>query len=132
MRYPFYAYLHTNGELIRKTSVVCEVGTTPEEYFDSPFVKKWWRVTSLEQWHKILDECNKQNASKAFKEGDTVIYVPTHAHGDTTHPDCEHGFVTSVSERTGTVFCKFYNKDGTLRTVANSEGCNPADLVKTS
>jgi len=63
-----------------------------------------------------------------FKKGDTVIYVPTHADGDRNHPDCEHGFVTSTNETF--VLCKFYDKHGRLRTIANSEACRPEDLVK--
>lgn len=31
-----------------------------------------------------------------FKEGDRVLYVPTHAQGDKTHKDCEHGIVFRV------------------------------------
>lgn len=64
-----------------------------------------------------------------FQAGDKIIYVPMHADGDRNHPACEHGVVSSVSEN-GTVFCRFFYPDGTLRTVSNSEGCNPRDLVK--
>jgi hypothetical protein len=37
------------------------------------------------------------SGSKAedFHEGETVLYVPRHAQGDITHPDCEHGVVSS-------------------------------------
>lgn len=38
-----YFYEHVNGEIISKPAFICEVGTTPEEYFDSPFVKRWWK-----------------------------------------------------------------------------------------
>jgi len=34
-------YLHTNGELIWKNAAVF-YNTTPEEYFESDFVKKYW------------------------------------------------------------------------------------------
>jgi hypothetical protein len=64
-----------------------------------------------------------------FEKGDKIIYVPTHANGDKNHPDCELGYVTSVNKN-GVVFCRFFYPDGRLRTVANSEGCDPADLVK--
>jgi hypothetical protein len=64
-----------------------------------------------------------------FKPGDAIIYIPMHANGDRNHPDCEHGYVHKVSERSETVFCKFFFRDGTLRTVSNAEGCNPRDLV---
>ena len=68
------------------------------------------------------------NRTNDFKKGDTVVYIPTHANGDKYHKDCEHGFVTSTTDKT--VFCKFYWKDGSLRNKANSEGCNRRDLVK--
>jgi hypothetical protein len=38
-----YKYEHTNGKIITKPAIVVESGTTPEEYFDSPFVKRWWK-----------------------------------------------------------------------------------------
>lgn len=31
-----------------------------------------------------------------FKIGQHVRYVPYHAHGDTSHPDCENGVVSSI------------------------------------
>jgi hypothetical protein len=40
-----------------------------------------------------------------FAKGDRVAYVPQHAHGDSMHPDCEHGVVSSVRENT--VFVKY-------------------------
>lgn len=66
-----------------------------------------------------------------YIQGDEIIYLPGHADGNIDHPDCERGFVTSI--RNGTVFCRFFAKNGHsdfygLRTVANSEGCNPVDL----
>lgn len=36
-------YLHTNGDLIWKPAGVF-YNTTPSEYFDSPFVVKWWAI----------------------------------------------------------------------------------------
>jgi hypothetical protein len=65
-----------------------------------------------------------------FEKGDKIIYVPLHAEGDINHPDCERGYVTSVS-KIGTVFCRYFYPDGRLRTVANSEGCDPDMLIKT-
>lgn len=62
--------------------------------------------------------------------GDRVIYVPTHAHGDVAHPDCERGTVSSIGE-TGTVFVKFDARvarlgwDGTT-----AEACYADSLVK--
>ena len=33
-----------------------------------------------------------------FLVGDMVKYVPFHAKGDASHPDCEHGIITSMTE----------------------------------
>ena len=30
-----------------------------------------------------------------FREGDKVLYIPNHAHGDPNHKDCERGIVSS-------------------------------------
>ena len=67
----------------------------------------------------------------AFKPGDQIVYIPTHADGDLLHKDCEKGFVTSIVPRTNTVRCRYWSKfhEG-LRTIANSEGCDPSLLVK--
>ena len=35
-----------------------------------------------------LDECH---------EGMPVLYIPPHAQGERTHPDCQRGLVTSIS-----------------------------------
>lgn len=40
MKYWYY-YLHTNGDLISKNPVVVDADP---QYFDSPFVKRWWNV----------------------------------------------------------------------------------------
>jgi len=39
----YYFYEHVNGKIIAKPAFVCEHNTTPYDYFDSPFVKRWWR-----------------------------------------------------------------------------------------
>lgn len=39
-----YYYLHTNGTLISKPVFTVETYTTPEEYFDSDFVVKYWKI----------------------------------------------------------------------------------------
>lgn len=36
-------YRHTNGTLHRKPHFVVMCGGGPEEYFDSSFVRHWWR-----------------------------------------------------------------------------------------
>jgi hypothetical protein len=38
-----YLYRHTDGSLHRKPALVVDSGGGPGEYFDSPFVKHWWR-----------------------------------------------------------------------------------------
>jgi len=58
-----------------------------------------------------------------------VAYVPTHAHGDITHRDVEHGTVSSLN--TKNVFVKFdkqllkFGWEGTT-----SQSCDPRDLVE--
>ena len=51
-----YYYLHTNGSLIKKSAAVCELFTTPQETFDSPFVVKWWRIENHEQYKAMEKE----------------------------------------------------------------------------
>jgi hypothetical protein len=48
MEYPFYIYLHTNGELIYKNAF-CVDSMGAWDYFDSDFVVKWWFVENEEQ-----------------------------------------------------------------------------------
>ncbi len=70
-----------------------------------------------------------------LKTQDQVLYVPSHIdrRGRSAQqlaeevPATQEGFVTSLSRTI--VFCRFYYPDGNLRTVANSEACNFADLV---
>jgi len=52
-------YLHENGELIFK-SAGCFLNMTPMEYFDSPFVVKWWPIP-------------KKSPTESFEEN--VIWV---------------------------------------------------------
>lgn len=54
-----------------------------------------------------------------FKVGQHVRYVPYHAHGDTSHPDCQNGVVSSISEHY--VFVRFKGPNG--------EACKPDQLV---
>ena len=62
-----------------------------------------------------------------MNRGTQIIYVPTHANGDVDHPDCEAGFITSTVE--DAAFCRYWNKDGSLRTVSSSEKTYFSDLV---
>jgi len=61
--------------------------------------------------------------SEVLERGDQVIYVPDHAKGDVTHPDCEKGFVTT--DQGEDAFVRYFSKDmdrsDLLRTKANSE-----------
>lgn len=66
---------------------------------------------------------------RPFKPGDRVIYVPLHAHGERSHPDCEHGKVSSLNERTGDVFVKFDGAVGRLGwDGATAQCCDPESL----
>lgn len=40
--------------------------------------------------------------------GQRVLYVPRHAYGDVTHPDCEQGVL--VGTKQGVLFVRFYNQ----------------------
>jgi hypothetical protein len=57
----------------------------------------------------------------AYKVDDRVIYVPRHAKGDTKHPDCERGVITSLGSGL-IVFVRFGNDN-------NSKGCLENQLV---
>lgn len=71
-----------------------------------------------------------------------VAYVPMHAHGDTNHPDVEHGVVSSVNHKF--VFVKFDGRFefltglksktpritvGVSWSSACSQCCDPSDLI---
>jgi hypothetical protein len=67
-------------------------------------------------------------STETLRSGTQIIYVPDHAEGDADHPDCEHGFVTSV--RGDIAFCRYWSKSHSgLRTVANSEATPIHNLV---
>jgi hypothetical protein len=42
-----------------------------------------------------------------WPEGARVRYVPTHAGGNSAHPDCEEGVVARGSEKRDRVFVRF-------------------------
>lgn len=56
-----------------------------------------------------------------------VMYVPHHAHGDGTHPDCEHGLISSWNIAQTTVFVRYFNRDGSVQS--NAKATNLEDLV---
>jgi hypothetical protein len=58
-----------------------------------------------------------------FRSGDRVLYVPMHAHGDTKHPDCERGVVTSTNSVN--VFVRYGNR-------VQSQATSPSDLIHLS
>lgn len=56
-----------------------------------------------------------------FRAGERVLYVPNHASGDTKHPDCERGVVTSTNEVN--VFVRYAGR-------TQSQATRPDDLLK--
>lgn len=58
-----------------------------------------------------------------IKEDMSVLYIPGHAHGDRTHPDCERGIVSS--KNAVNVFVRYYH-NGVLREAWST---SPEDLV---
>lgn len=64
---------------------------------------------------------NTNKTVSDFKKGQNVKYIPSHADNDTSHPDCEEGQVTSVSDCY--VFVKFNHLN------SNGQACNPKNLI---
>lgn len=61
-QYPYYLYLHANGSLIMKSTFVVEYNSTPQSYFDSPSVIKWWHITlekDLKEVEKYVEQYRK-------------------------------------------------------------------------
>ena len=84
-------------------------------------------MTNVKSLSQILDAdiitlMEEKMEKIEFQIGDQIVYIPQHANGDVTNPDCEYGFVTSTTSTT--VFCRFWQKGkpGYLRNLANSEG----------
>lgn len=61
-----------------------------------------------------------------FKIGDSVRYIPTHAHGDKNHKDCEDGTITSTNERF--VFVRYLTEKEILKITP--QATNEYDLIK--
>ncbi|MCK5607655.1 hypothetical protein KAR91_37570 [Candidatus Pacearchaeota archaeon] len=67
-----------------------------------------------------------------YPPGTQIMYVPSHT--EPYSKFCAYGFIFSYNEMY--VFCRFFNDNNfssvkgyeDLRTVANSEACNPEDL----
>ena len=62
-----------------------------------------------------------------FEKYGRVMYIPLHAYNDTTHPDCEIGFVSSITDKYVFVrFAKQLARLGWERTT--SQACEPESL----
>lgn len=59
-----YYYLHTNGDLIWKPAIVVD---SDPGYFDSPFVKKVWRIDTEDRQTsvEILSEAKKDDITRS-------------------------------------------------------------------
>lgn len=59
--YPYYIFLHTNGNLVSRTRRTVEKdGRNAEEYFSqSETVTKWWKVRSQEEYQQVEEESRK-------------------------------------------------------------------------
>lgn len=64
---------------------------------------------------------------RQLEAGDPIIYIPDHANGDRLHLDCERGNIVTLGDHIA--HCRYYYKDGTLRTTANTEATPIANLV---
>lgn len=51
------------------------------------------------------------------KEGESVIYIPAHAHGNLKHEDCEYGEISSFNDKF--IFVK-YIRNGILQKTAQA------------
>lgn len=70
--------------------------------------------------------------AEQFRHGDRVRYVPSHAHGDPNHPDCETGAVAWVNAETRTVFVKYDTKRRVMKgdEGITAQGTDAEDLIK--
>lgn len=58
MKQPDYLYEHTDGSILRKPAVVVDMSGGPEDYFDSPFVKRWWRDSEEPEPERFITPCD--------------------------------------------------------------------------
>ena len=87
-------------------------------------------------WHRYVAERDSELMKRRsnvsdFKHGDKVRYVPSHAHGDAKHKDCQNGVVSSTNEKW--VFVKYDNSMCIMTTGDESytaAATNPEDLIK--
>jgi len=64
-------------------------------------------------------ETTAATRAQDFEAGEHVRWVPEHAKGNASHPDCENGVVTSTNDKW--VFVRF--------TGSTSQACHPSQLV---
>lgn len=55
---PGYYYLHSGGGMVCKPKSVM-TNTTASEYFDSPFVVKYWIIETKEEYEKMMEEASR-------------------------------------------------------------------------
>ena len=60
-----YYYLHTNGSLIWKNSIVVE---SDPLYFVSTFVVKYWKIDNNDEYNLMLEEIKDIKSEKQNKE----------------------------------------------------------------
>ena len=55
---PGYYYLHSGGGIVFKPKVVM-ANMEVSDYFDSPFVVKYWTIETKEEYEKMMEEINR-------------------------------------------------------------------------
>ena len=55
---PGYYYLHSGGGIVFKPKIVM-TNIEESEYFDSPFVVKYWFIETKEEHEKMMEEIDK-------------------------------------------------------------------------
>lgn len=54
---PGYYYLHSGGGIVFKPNAVI-TNIEASEYFDSPFVVKYWIIETKEKYEKMMEEAS--------------------------------------------------------------------------
>ena len=73
--------------------------------------------------------------ANVIHKGTQILYVPTHAKGDISHPDVQHGFVMEDRSDIDCCRCRYWikGKEGKeLRTKTNSELTPIPNIVQRS
>ena len=68
--------------------------------------------------------------TRDFKKGQRVRYIPAHAEGDISHPDCNNGVVSSINDKW--VFVKYDTPDLVMRSgdePYTAAATSPKDLI---